>query len=163
MVVGGRVRAAREMSQEASRSHRRRHKPSSILTLCPAVAPCALPPRVPTLAHTRERARCEAGRFLGATAAPFDHLSGQSTRTTHCINIAKPPVGVFHFCFPLPMAQPPSQITTRRQPYLGRPCSDRKLQRSSCTGSSHCSHTAAVPWRAGGHAYNMVCVCVCDL
>ena len=59
------------------------------------------------------------------------------------------------------MAQPSSLIATRRQPYLGRPCSDWRSQQASHTGISHRLHTASVPWRAKGHTYTVVCVCVC--
>ena len=59
------------------------------------------------------------------------------------------------------MAQPPSSISTHQQTYLSRPCSNRRLQRGSCTGSSQCLHTAAVSWCAKGHTYTLVCVCVC--
>ena len=58
------------------------------------------------------------------------------------------------------MARPPLSISTCRQPFLGRTCSNQRFQRGSCTGSSHRFHTAAVPWRAEGHTYTVVCVCV---
>ena len=58
------------------------------------------------------------------------------------------------------MARPPSGMSTRRQPYIGRPSSSWMSQQSSCTRSSHRLRTAAVSWRAKGHTYTVVCVCV---
>ena len=113
-VVGGQVHAAWEMAQEASRSIWGRKKPSPILTPPPAVAPSALPPRVPTLARPHRQDRSGAGRVPGATAAPLDRLLGPSAWETHRRNITKLPVGVppFRFCTP----NGPAAVADRNTP-----------------------------------------------
>ena len=90
-VVGGRVRAAWEISQESLRSCRGRHKPFLIITLTPEVAPRELPPCVSTFARPRGWARGGAGRMSGAAAAPLDHVSGPSARNIYRRNYTNPP------------------------------------------------------------------------
>ena len=89
LFVGGQVRVAWEMAQEASCSRKERHKPSPILTPPPAVAPRALPAGVSTLARPCGRDRGGAGQVLGATAAPLDRLSVPSAWATR--RILRPP------------------------------------------------------------------------
>ena len=159
LVVGRWVCAAWEMSQESLRSHRGRHKPSLILTLTPTIGSSTMPPCVSAFTRPCGQARGGAGRVPGAAAAPLDHLSGLSDWRTYRRNYTKPPVGFSPFLF-RPSDGPNAVADNDMPPAIARTYLLRSMITAGIShiGSSHRSHTTAVPLRAGGHTHTVVCV-----
>ena len=161
-VIGGRVRAPWEMSQESSRSCGGRHKPPLVLTLTPAVAPRALLAGVAEFARASRRARGGAGGVPGATTAPLDQLLDLYTWAIYCITNTKLPRRSFSLHFRPPNG-PAAAEYLDTPPAIARPS---LLRLEIAAGLSHRELTPLtesrrpLARRRPHRQYTVVCVCV---